>query len=217
VATLAIPGAWFGLRAYRVQAIKASLAEAIGRDSGYTETILKVEADSSQMTYLELFQLCDKSIEDRTQLIVSLRGLYPEIQYEVKDRLIAFLNSENELVRSKRALYRHQMELATNLNQMKDLTRDTPSSSYAREYWLKRASEVRENSLETVSKLMAAAQEFGEAYGGLASQEGELAEAMEAEGIRFRRIFDEFKESNIRAASQARESATSVRTMVESL
>src|SRR5687768_9610415 len=73
-----VAGTSYGMRAYRMQEIKARLAEAVGRDSGYTETILKAESEASGMTYAELFQLCDKSIEDRTQLIVGLRGLYPE-------------------------------------------------------------------------------------------------------------------------------------------
>lgn len=62
---VAVPATWLGINAYRVQQIKATLAEAIGRDSGYTETILKVESEASQMSFLELFQLCDTTNRSR--------------------------------------------------------------------------------------------------------------------------------------------------------
>jgi hypothetical protein len=189
VGAAAVPATCFGINTYRVHQIKAALAEAVGRDSGYTETILKIESEASGMTFLELFQLCDKSIEDRTQLVVELRGLYPEIEYEVKEQLIDFLNSENELVRSKRAFYRHQLNLSTIFDRVQNLIRDTPSSSFERTYWLKRASEIREDGLESASEVIDAADRFSRLYSSMTSQEEQLAQAMEDERIRFRRIF----------------------------
>jgi len=61
-----------------------------------------VSSVSPSITYKEIFGLCDKSIESRTNLIIELRGLYPNIKYDLKEKLVDFLNSENELVRSKR-------------------------------------------------------------------------------------------------------------------
>lgn len=78
----------------KISSLYSKLEEAVGKDAGYTETIIKVEAEASSMTYKELFDLCEKSIEGRTNLIVELRGLYPEIKSELKEKLIDFLNAE---------------------------------------------------------------------------------------------------------------------------
>lgn len=61
---------YFGYRHYKFAELKSRLEVAIGMDAGYTETILKIESDASNITYGEVFSLCDKSIEDRQKLIV---------------------------------------------------------------------------------------------------------------------------------------------------
>src|SRR5688500_14510095 len=50
---------------YKNAEYKEKLNSAMARDAAYAETILKIESDSSNITYAELFSLCDKSIEGR--------------------------------------------------------------------------------------------------------------------------------------------------------
>src|SRR5579871_6443730 len=59
-----------GYHQYRLSGLKQKLGEAIGKDLGLTETILRVESESSKITYGEFFELCNKSVENRTNLVV---------------------------------------------------------------------------------------------------------------------------------------------------
>lgn len=54
-------------------------------------------------------------------LIVELRGLYPEIEFTLKDQLIDFLSAENELVRAKRAYCRSSMQFSGSIESVNDL------------------------------------------------------------------------------------------------
>ena len=49
-----------GYRYYRISQLHTRLETAMGTDAGYTETILKIESDASNITFAELFALCDK-------------------------------------------------------------------------------------------------------------------------------------------------------------
>jgi hypothetical protein len=113
-ALAAVAGAsTLGYQQYRLHEVKQKLGEAIGKDLGLTETILKVESESSKITFAELFELCNKSVDGRTNLIVELRGLHPEMDYALKEQLIKYLNAENEFVRSKREFYAKVMQASS--------------------------------------------------------------------------------------------------------
>jgi len=60
---LGILGGYYGYNTYKLSELKKNLEVSLGKDNGYTETILKIETESSNMTFQELFNLCDKSIE----------------------------------------------------------------------------------------------------------------------------------------------------------
>src|SRR5580704_13590737 len=106
-------GGVFADRQYRLHDVKQRLGEAIGKDQGLTETILKIESESSKITFAEVFELCNKSVDARTNLIVELRGLHPEMDYQLKVQLLEYLNAENEFVRAKRELYKKMMQASS--------------------------------------------------------------------------------------------------------
>ena len=197
-------GAKYGYDYYRIFQLKQKLGEAIGKNAGYTETILKVEAEASGMTYKELFDLCDKSIEDRTNLVIELRGLYPDIDYELKEKLIEFLNHENELIRSKRALYRHQLTFSTSTEILQEHLADTPSSSYGWDYYRKRANKLKVDLVDSITEIVASTDNFKSSYLKLVDQESKLSGSMNVEGIRFPTIFQEYKDSNVKLADESK-------------
>jgi hypothetical protein len=43
------------------------IVEALARDAAFTETLLKMELESTGVTYKELFDFCDKSIDRETR------------------------------------------------------------------------------------------------------------------------------------------------------
>jgi hypothetical protein len=131
VTVLGIGGFFVGDHYLTVARLNERLEEAVGRDSGLTETILKIEAESGSMTFAELFSLCEKSVEDRTNLIVELRGLYPDIDSEVKNALVQHLTAENELIRQKSGFYRKQMAVSTAMELYLDELSDPPLPTIA--------------------------------------------------------------------------------------
>ena len=172
--------------------IKAKLEEAIGRDAGYTETILKMESDSSHVTYGEFFELCDKSVEQRTTLIVELRGLYPSVNNVTKEQLIEFLNAENDTVRTKRDLYRKQMMLSTEMDNLTETVRDSPTSEYGWDYYRERVTKAKLDLVKAASELQVSATDFTDSYRKTLQLEGSVAKAADHAGIRFEASFKEF-------------------------
>ena len=77
----------------KVADLNEKLTQTIGKDQGLMEIILKIPG--SEITYGEVFELCDKSVNDRIELIITLRGLYPNMKSDLKDSLIDFLSIEN--------------------------------------------------------------------------------------------------------------------------
>jgi hypothetical protein len=194
----------------RESEIKAKLEEAIGRDSGYTETILKMETDSSHVTYGEFFELCDKSVEQRTTLIVELRGLYPSVNNVTKDKLIDFLNAENDAVRTKRDLYRKQMLLSSAVDTVTETVRDTPSSEYGWDFYRERVYKTKLDLVKAASDLQSSAAEFIDSYQKTLKLEAGVAKATGHAGIRFKASFKEFDRSNADKGKESTDYASRV-------
>jgi len=163
------------------------------------------------MTYKELFGLCEKSIEGRTNLIVELPGLYPEIKSEIKEKLIDFLNAENELIRKKSGFYRKQLALSTALetynDRFKDYIRSTYSYDFYRERYEDSKTEVRKAALEMVEY----ADGFISTYQTLVRQESEVKRKMDEVGLRFVGFFEKYQSSNLKLAEDAKSTASGIK------
>lgn len=117
-----------GLHYYRVSQLKDQLNSAMGKDAAYAETVLKIEQDSSNITYAELYKLCDEAVDGRQKLIIDLRGAYPGLNDAIKEQLIEFLNKENDFVRAKSRMYRNTMEFSSAYEDyLKYVSGDLPS------------------------------------------------------------------------------------------
>jgi len=190
--------------------IKARLEEAIGRDAGYTETILKMEKDSHHITYGEFFELCDKSVNERTNLVVELRGLYPSISNTMKDRLIDFLNAENDAIRSKRELYRKEMLFSTAMEGLTDAYKDRPTSDYGWDFHRERIGRAKQEMTDAAKEVQTSAESFVDAYQKTMKLESEMSDAAADSGIRFKSTFREYDQSNEKKGRESVEVASQV-------
>jgi len=170
VAILAVFAGIMGQRIYRYSAIKDKLQEAVGQDTGYTETLLKVESEGSHMTFGELFELCDRSIEGRTNLIIELRGLYPSINLKLKEDLIGYLNAENEFARSKRDFYRKQMQLSGAFDLYKETVLDIPTSYYGGDFYQSNTARRKRETNDAALEMQSSAASFLESYSKCSAQ-----------------------------------------------
>ena len=196
----------------KLSEINQKLEEAIGKDAGYTETIIKVEKDASSITYQELFDLCDKSIEGRTELIVELRGLYPSIESETKNKLIDFLNYENELIRNKKQFYRKQLSFSSALESYKEHSSDFPSSSYGWDYYFERSRKLRTEMVNAATEMKTNADQFINAYSELLKKEKHLKVILDKAGIRFQGFFQKYENEYIKLAEDAKELADKIKS-----
>ncbi len=189
-----------GYRYYKIAQLKTKLEEVMEKDAAYMETVLKLETDSPNITYKEAFDLCDSSVEDRNKLIIELRALYPDIEYELKDDIINFLNAENELTRAKKSVYQRSLDLGVILDVSDEALAEIKSGitifevPYYREKLKKLQSELQTLKEENITAMS----EYIETYQKLLKQEEDLAKKMQKENIRFRRVFKQYEEQNIK-------------------
>ena len=203
VVALGITGFLVGSSYLATARLNEKLEEAVGRDSGYTETILKIEAESGSITYAELFSICEKSIADRTNIIVELRGLYPDIDSKLKTSLVEHLAAENELIRQKMGFYRKQMRFSGALESYTDHLANPPSSYYGWEYYQTRLTKLKSETTEAAAEMVREGTQFVETYETLVDREKTLAEQMDRAGLRFVQVFDQYKTQNVEKAQEA--------------
>ncbi len=209
---------WVGVgRSRRHYEIKAKLEEAIGRDAGYTETILKSETDSNHMTFGEFFNLCDKSVEARTNLIIELRGLYPSISNSTKDKLIEFLNAENDAVRSKRDLYRKSMLLSTSLDSALSVSKNRPYSEYGWDFYRSQIKQANQEVIDAAVAVQTSGVDFAQSYERALSMETGVATAAGNAGIRFKPIFKDYDQENRSDAKKKVDSASEIATKMQAI
>jgi hypothetical protein len=207
-AILAVFAGILGNRFYRYSAMKDKLQEAVSKDAGYTETLLRIESESSHMTFGELFALCDKSIEGRTNLIIELRGLYPSINPKLKDELIDYLNAENEFARAKRGFYRKQMQYSSAVDLYKDAVEDVPASYYGADFYRANTARRKRETNDASLELQRSADNFLESYGKVLVVEDGMARAASTSGVRFVSIFKEYEKENRTAATNIQQYAS---------
>ncbi len=161
---LVVSAAGLAYHEHRMHLLKQRLGDAIGLDLGLTETILSTHSESSKITFGEIFGLCNKSVETRTSLIIELRGLYPELDYGLKTRLIQYLSAENEFVRAMRDYYKDEMEFSTAMDSYIEGLKETPSSEYGLDFYHDRVRQLKARSLDSAGEAQRSADDFLMAY-----------------------------------------------------
>lgn len=205
---LAGMGFWIAFDVYQTHALNQKLAEAMGKDRGLTETILKTETESSKMTYGELFELCDKSVESRTNLIVELRGVYPQVDSRLKEHLIEYLTAENEFVRAKRDFYRRSMEESSAFDAYVEAARNFAASSYGWEVYLREKADQREKVLKASAETSRSADDFLKAYENMGKEETKISREATGAGLNFTPIFSRYAIDNRKRAEDAKAAST---------
>jgi len=181
----------------KISNFNEKLQTIIGKDQEITETILKVESQGSQITFSELFELCDKSVNIRTEMLMELRGLYPNMESALKDSLREFLNAENELVRLKSQSYRKYLNLSSDNDSYEEaLERWNRSSLSSREYYLQTWKEKLLDVFVGSDDLKRVLLKFMVTYNKLIEKEKSLENMMKKENLKFTPIFSKYQEAN---------------------
>ena len=178
----------------RMSDLNEKLSVTIGKDEGLIEIILKIPG--SEITYGEVFDLCDKSVNDRIQLIIDLRGLYPEMKSDLKDTLIDFLSIENELVRDVKQSSRREMNIESKRKELLRLQ----NSEYSEYYYSTIRSEIKEVKEDLIS-LLSSSLSFKDKYEELLEKENRLSVQMAKAGLRFIPLYAKYKTANIEMAN----------------
>jgi len=183
----------------KISKLNDKLQSALGKDQGITETIIKVEKESGSMSFKELFELCDKAVKDRTDMLIELRGLYPELRSTFKDSLIEFLNAENELTRSKSQSYRKFLDVSSEEESYKRLVDDYVSSSYDMgSYYRRDICDKCNEIIKDADEMKSDVETYYVNYNLLIAKEISLDSIRKKEGLVFSPIFSKYGESNLK-------------------
>ena len=177
----------------RASDLNEKLSVTIGKDEGLMEIILKIPG--SEITYGEVFELCDKSVNDRIQLIIDLRGLYPDMKSDLKDTLIDFLSIENEMVRDVKQSSRRQMNVKNKFERISNLR----NSEYSEYYYSTIQSEIKEVKEDLITELSSSIS-FKDKYEELIEKENRLSNQMNKAGLRFILLYEKYKSANLEMA-----------------
>lgn len=181
--------------------INKTLEAAVARDSGYNETILKTEGESEGITTNEIIGLCEESIDYRTNIIIELRGLYPDMDNEIRNLLIEHLTAENEFYRQKIAFFRKQYSIISDIEKYYDLHKQQILRIYGGDLdgalmYNVYIEQSKEKIGEVVGELEDSGNRLLESYDSLLLREKELAEKMKSSGLHFIPVFEKLKEDH---------------------
>ena len=101
-------------------------------DAGYSERLMKSEADSPDANLKEFDDFCDRSVELRTERLIKILASLPERQEGLKKDITDHLNAENSLVRAKRRFYDLYSALRLLHARFDDVTRKARQSEMLR-------------------------------------------------------------------------------------
>ncbi len=194
----------------KISKLNDKLQQAIGKDQGLTETILKIESESQSISYSEFFDLCEKSVAERTDLIVELRGLYPDMESQLKESLIEFFNNENELVRSKSQFYRKQMNISTSIDIMTEYVNDYTYSEYSYDYFKTHLASLKKELYEHADEMIDNISIFRENFNSLITKEKDLALLMKKAKLRFLPIYEKYNQSTSKYLDESEASANQI-------
>jgi hypothetical protein len=186
---LAIASAMYIQHRMKLSEINEKLSETIGKDQGLVEIILKIP--QADITYGEVFDLCEKSVEERNKLIIELRGLYPNMKSNLKDSLVDFLSIENDLVRNQSLASRKQMEINSESKKIDQLE----SSDYSY-YYASTIRSLREEMRDDYLSYFDSRSSFIAKYNTLLEKEKSLYKMMNDAGMRFMLMYAKYKELN---------------------
>lgn len=151
------------------------------------------------MTYSELFEFCDKSVKDRTDIIVELRGLNSEWESLLKDSLVKFLNAENELVRNKSMAYRKSMSLSSNISRYDELYVQWSNATYRGNGYIYKPDlkKLIIEMMDDAEDIKNSVDKFIRQYNLLSDLEDNIASLMKDNNLLFNPIYKKYSESNL--------------------
>jgi hypothetical protein len=181
----------------KISDMNEKLSVALAKDYGITESILKIEGETTNATYQDLFDMCDKAVKDRSELLVELRGLYPNLESELRDSLINLINLENDITRSKEHAYRAKLS-TSSLERLYDLRSTYLSSYYFSDSYHRAMVNEAYDLIDDVVKGRDAIKDFTTIYGKLVKIETRIAVLMDDEDLLFKPFYTKNKDSNIK-------------------
>ena len=199
-------------------------------DAGYSETILKVELDAPDASLKEFADFCERSITQRTERIIKIRAISPDIDPELRERALDYLNAENSLVRAKRRFYesyevlsRMQTEYSDAGKQHDQLsvlgneaakTLTAPSLEMAIAY-LEQAKSfaLRRVALypqlkEASAALLKTSSEYSSAFSAAQSKEDGLVAVGRVQGVTVEPVFGKYRSATTKEIEKAKTSVT---------
>ncbi|MEQ8192773.1 MAG: hypothetical protein ABRQ39_32725 [Candidatus Eremiobacterota bacterium] len=177
---------------YRVSVIKSYLKKVIETDRADMEVVLKLKGICN---YEEAIELCNKSVEKRNALINEIRDFHRKNSYELNEGAAIFLNSENELVVSKKDIYNKQLELFRKVADFQKYTKTiTPANSMDMiEQFISIESEIP----PIMSSVIKSTEKFSDTYKKTVVEEQDFLGKMSDVHIKINSLYKAYEQANI--------------------
>lgn len=177
---------------YRVSVIKGYLKKVMEADRTDMEIVLKLKGICN---YEEAIEVCNKSVEKRNALINEIRDFHNKNRYELNERAAIFLNSENELVVSKKDIYNKQLDLFRKVAEFQKYTKTiTPANSMDKiEQFMSLESEIP----LLMSSVIKSTEKFSDTYKKTVVEEQDFLGKMSDVHIKINSLYKAYEQANI--------------------
>ncbi len=192
---------------YRVSVIKNYLKKVIETDRADMEAVLKLKGICN---YEEAIEICNKSVEKRNALINEIRDFHSKNSYELNEESAIFLNSENELVVSKKDIYSKQLELFRKVAEFQQYTKTiTPEKSMDMiEQFMSMESEMP----PLMSSIIKSTERFSDTYKKTVVAEHDFLGKMSDVHIKINSLYMAYEQANILITEETKQYIDTVKS-----
>ena len=190
-----------------INLVKQKIGDAINRNNEMTEAILKVASNPSNLSFGEIFQLCNRSADERTAIIAGLRDYIPKVDYPFRNQVIDFLVIGNEFSEAARDFYRSSMDLSLARESYVEQLNSAPRSRSAAAAYRERLVALKTNAFDAAAEAEESADKFLGVYSRAEQQELVIAQRASSEGLRFDPILQNSASSNEQVAQATKQNA----------
>jgi len=177
-------------RYYEVLLFKKYIEDLLKKDFASIEMILKLKGSVDD--YEETINICDRAIQERTELCAGLRGFNINIYPDLREKLLNFINSENELVQAKKTIYLKEKYFFIKLAGLEKFTANKVNSPEKIERYISFNREIPDLILEIGKSV----DDYGNIYEKVLSEENDLEKDMKKVSINFSSVLKVYHLSN---------------------
>lgn len=160
------------------------VAPLVKNSSIRVSNALKIEIDSSNVTFAELFEKLEEDTKEIEKRNIEVQSAAVQKFKDISDPTIAYLEACQSYSRAMAMMYRKKLALQNSMDAADDAIADARgTSSYSFDYAKKRASRAMEKMDEAIKERVASASDFHLAAKNLKEKRLSLSSVLEGDAL----------------------------------